>query len=327
MDGSAKQAAAGLQVKKVGANIGAAVTGVDLTKPLDDTTFQEIHDAWCENEVLVFPDQDITPEQQMAFGARFGELTVHPFAPNDAAAPEMIVYDNNPDNPPFGTDNWHSDETFRLEPPMGTMLRSLEVPDVGGDTMFASMTTAYDALSDRMQHFIDDLVAVHDYKVFRRLFSADKNGRENLRRYDEELPLVMHPVVRIHPVTGKKAIFVSSQFTLYIEGMKERESQNILDTLYRQAEIPELQYRHHWEANVGVLWDNRSAQHYAVHDYLPERRYMNRITMRGDRPFGPAGKSVYVHEYHDAKAGPDDREKYGGHGPQRQHDRALTENG
>ena len=274
----------GIHVRKVGAACGAEISNVDLAQPLDDATFEAIQSAFVEHQVVVFRDQNITTEQQKIFGRRFGELTVHPFAPSDESAPDLIVFDNNADNPPWGTDVWHSDETFREAPPLGTMLRALIVPDWGGDTMFASMSAAYDGLSDRMQQFVSGLEAIHDFKPFRNLFDSDKASREKLRVFEDRYPPATHPVVRAHPVSGRKVLFVNPQFTIGIKGMDEVESRTLLELLFHQAEIPEYQYRHHWEPDTLVFWDNRSVQHYAIHDYYPNRRKLERITVKGDRP-------------------------------------------
>ena len=276
-----------IQTRRVGVFLGAEVTGVDLTKPLDPATVRAIGEAHAAHEVLVFPDQKIGSEDLMRFGRYFGELTVHPFSTNAADNAALIVYDNKEGNPPAATDIWHTDETFRECPPMGTMLCSKVVPALGGDTVFASMTAAYDGLSDRMQHFISGLEAVHDFKPFKELFSQTEEGRKRLKRYEELYPPVTHPVVRVHPITGRKAIFVNPQFTLYIKGMEERESRSLLDTLFRVTSILEYQYRHRWRPDMLVFWDNRSAQHSAVHDYYPQRRLMERVTIKGDRPIGP----------------------------------------
>lgn len=274
-----------IHIRKVGAACGAEIEGVDLSQSVDDATFAAIEAAFVEHEVIVFRDQNISSEDQKAFARRFGNLTVHPFAPSSEEAPELIVFDNDADNPPWGTDMWHSDETFRAEPPLGTMLRALIVPDYGGDTMFASMTTAYDGLSDRMQQFISGLEAIHDFKPFRQLFDDDAESRAKLRGFEDRYPPVAHPVVRTHPVSGRKSIFVNPQFTIGIKGMDEAESRALLELLFHQASIPEYQYRHHWAPNTMVFWDNRSVQHYAVHDYYPNRRKLERVTVKGDAPF------------------------------------------
>ena len=162
-----------------------------------------------------------------------------------------------------------------------------ESPEIGADTVFHSMTAAYESLSDRLQQFISGLEAVHDFKPFKALFAESEEGWRKLRQFEEIYRPVTHPVVRVHPVSGKKALYVNPQFTLFIKGMEERESRTLLDTLFRATSVLEHQYRHRWEPNTVVFWDNRAAQHAAVHDYYPQRRLMERVTIRGDRPFGP----------------------------------------
>ena len=217
-----------------GVNLGAEISGVDLRQPLLDAQFEAIEQALVENELIIFRDQDITSDQLMAFGRRFNDLTVHPFAPNEGKnAPELIKFRNDETTPPFGTDVWHSDETFRAEPPMATILVAKEVPAVGGDTMFASMTAAYEGLSDRMQQYISGLYAIHDMKPFRPLFGKSLEDRKKLQEFELKYPPQLHPVVRIHPVSGKKSLFVNPQFTLAIDGMEENESRALLDDAVR----------------------------------------------------------------------------------------------
>jgi len=275
-----------IKVRKTGTFIGAEITAIDLRSTLDRHCIDMLTAAHAEHGVLVFPDQKIDSQQLLCFGRYFGDLSVHPFSTNAADNPELIVYDNKEGNPPAATDVWHSDETFRECPPMGTVLCSKIIPQIGGDTVFASMAAAYDGLSDRMQQFISGLEAVHDFKPFKKLFSQSEDGWKKLRHFEEIYRPVTHPVVRIHPVSGRKVLFVNPQFTLYIKGMDERESQSLLDTLYRQAWIPEYHYRHRWQPDMVVFWDNRLAQHYAVHDYYPQRRLLERVTIRGERPAG-----------------------------------------
>ncbi len=275
-----------LTIRRAGANLGAEVSGVDLRRPLDDETFHAIRDALAEHELLIFRDQDIASDRLIAFGERFGELSMHPFAPRDADTPTLIRFENDEDNPPFGTDVWHSDETFRAAPPMATALRANEVPEVGGDTVFASMSAAYDGLSERMKTLISGLEAIHDIKPFRALFGDGEEDRKALAHFESLYPPMVHPVVRVHPVTGRKVLFVNPQFTIRIKDMDERESRSLLDTLFYQALIPEYQFRHRWRPHTLAFWDNRSVQHYAVHDYWPQRRIMDRVTIRGDRPEG-----------------------------------------
>ncbi len=272
----------GVVVKRVGAHLGAEISGVDLRQPLSDAQFRAIETALVDNELIILRGQNISSDDLMAFGRRFGELTVHPFAPNEGKnAPELIKFRNDEKTPPFGTDVWHSDETFRAEPPMATMLVAKEVPAVGGDTMFVSMSAAYDGLSDRLQQFICGLEGIHDMKPFRPLFGKSEEERKKLQHFELVYPPQLHPVVRIHPVSGRRVLFVNPQFTIGINGMEENESRALLDLLFRQALVPEYQFRLHWAPHTIAVWDNRSTQHYAVHDYYPQRRYMERVTIKG----------------------------------------------
>jgi taurine dioxygenase len=229
----------GVTVRRVGVNLGAEISGVDLRYPLPDAQCGAVKTALVENELIIFRNQEITSEQLMAFGRGFGELTVHPFAPNEGKnAPELIKFRNDESTPPFGTDVWHSDETFRAEPPMATVLCAKEVPSVGGDTMFVSMSAAFDGLSDRMQRYICGLVAIHDMKPFRPLFGQSLEDRKKLQQFELMYPPQLHPIVRVHPVSRRKVLFVNPQFTIAIEGMEECESRSLLDTLFHQALIP-----------------------------------------------------------------------------------------
>ena len=281
-----------IRLRRIGAFLGAEVTGVDLTKPLDAATIAAIGAAHAEHGVLVFPRQKISSEDLKRFGRYFGELTVHPFSTNAADAPELIVYDQKEGNPPPPTDIWHSDETFRECPPMGTMLCSKIIPALGGDTAFCNMGAAFESLSDKMQNYISGLEAVHDFKPFKTLFAETEEGWRKLRKFEEIYRPVTHPVVRAHPVTGRKVVFVNPQFTLFIKGMEETESRVLLDQLFRLTNSLEHQYRHRWEPDMLVFWDNRLVMHAAVHDYYPQRRLMERVTIKGDRPFGTGERAA-----------------------------------
>ncbi len=284
---AAKQRAVNpITIARLGRNLAAEISDIDLSLPLDDATFAAVNNALLENEVLVFRDQDISADDMMAFGRRFGPLSIHPFSPTMADAPELIVLDNHRDNPPRLTDIWHSDETFRETPPMGTMLRSTITPRVGGDTMFASMSAAYEGLDDRTQRYLSGLEGEFDFKPFRTLFGNDEEGRRKLHELEDRWPQVTHPVVRVHPESGRKSIFVNRQFTIGIKGMKPSESGPLLEMLYGLANKPEVQFRLQWQANTIAFWDNRVVLHYAIHDYFPQRRRMERVTIAGDKPFG-----------------------------------------
>lgn len=290
--GAVAQAGTTLEIRPLKPNIGAEVGGVDLREALEATAIDTLNRALAVHGVLVFHDQDITVEQQMAFGRQFGDLSVHPFSAHLAEHPEVIVLDYTAENPPSLTDIWHSDETFRAEPPMATMLYAKIVPALGGDTLFANMAAAYEGLSAQMKGFIDGLQAVHDFKPFRTLFSHSEAHRKKLHELEDQYPQVSHPVVRIHPVSGAKVLFVNPQFTLHINGMKADESHALLDVLFRQASIPEYQLRLEWRRHTVALWDNRLVQHYAVHDYYPQRRRLERVTIKGDRPVGPVRQAA-----------------------------------
>ena len=286
-------------IKRVGAFLGAEVTGIDLTQPQDAAAVETLRQAHAEHGVLVFPDQRISSEDLMRFGRYFGELSVHPFSTSTAETPELIVYDNKEGNPPLSTNIWHTDETFRESPPMGTILCSKIVPETGGDTEFANMGAVYEGLSDRMQSYISGLEAVHDLGPFRTLFDDSDEGRRKLRKYEDIYPAVTHPVVRVHPVTGRKVIFVNPQFTLHIKGMEDDESRTLLGYLYRRTLIHEYHYRHNWQPDTVVFWDNCLVQHSALHDYYPQRRKMERVTIAGSPPVGdgPPAEPSELHKY------------------------------
>jgi len=278
-----------IQVKRINGNIGAEITGVDLRRELSPAEFQVVHDALVRHEVIVMRDQDITLEQQMAFGRRFGDLSIHPFSPNLDDKREVIVLDYGADNPPALTDQWHSDETFRKAPPLGTILRAKVVPEYGGDTLFSSMTAAYTGLSERMKQYIHGLEALHDFKPWRPLFTHSEAHQRKLREIEEKFPNPWHPVVREHPVSGRRILNVNPQFTVRLRDVKPDESDAILRYLYERATIPEYQLRVRWQPDTVVMWDNRSVQHYAPHDYYPQRRTMERVTVAGDDIYGPSG--------------------------------------
>jgi taurine dioxygenase len=273
-------------VEKIGAAFGAEISEVDLTRPVASADMSVIQKAFVEHGLLIFRNQDLTQGEYIAFGRQFGELTVHPFATSLPDHPELIVLDNDGDNPPLSTDQWHSDEMFREEPPAATIIRSTITPPVGGDTVLASMTAAYDGLNPALQDFYANLEAVNDFKVFRALYQGTYEGRKKLVEMEELFPNMAHPVVRVHPVSKKRLIYVSPQTTKYISGVRDFESEQILQMLYQLPEVPEYQYRVRWEPNMIIIWDNRSTQHYAPRDYLPHRRRMERLTVRGDKPFG-----------------------------------------
>jgi taurine dioxygenase len=269
-----------VRVRKVSPVIGAEIGGVDLSKALGNREFHEIHDALMENLVVFFRDQTMTVEQHIAFGRRFGEPLVHPAAGSSIAGhPEIRVVRSDETTVQATGEVWHSDLSCQPEPPMGSILYLTEVPpDGGGDTAFANMYRAYESLSPRMKAHIDGLSAIHDsaHVYTRPTYDA---------KSDKALPRAEHPIVRTHPITGRKALFVNRGFTTQIVGLPARESAAILEFLFEHVDTPEFQCRFHWQANSVALWDNRCAQHRAIYDYHPHRRYGHRVTIRGDKPF------------------------------------------
>ena len=263
--------------------IGGVIEGVSLAEPVDDELFAELNRALLEWKVLFFRGQDITGEQHTAFARHWGQLEAHPFirvtVDQPDETPQVVRFEKGPKL--GGYENvWHSDVTWRECPSLGSVLRAIEVPTVGGDTLFADMAAAYDGLSDAMKERIDGLVAVHDWITTFGL-AMDDATRDDLR---VDFPAIEHPVVRTHPETGRKTLFVNRAFTQHIVGLPEEESTALLDFLYLQASFPEHQCRFKWQPGDVAFWDNRATQHYAASDYFPKRRVMERITVIGDRP-------------------------------------------
>jgi taurine dioxygenase len=273
------KAFARLKVAPLTPTIGAEISGIDLAEEQDDATIGEIRDALLAHKVIFFRDQDITPAQHIAFARRFGELEIHPATPKGQPDPEVLHIAHGADSK--GRENaWHSDVTWRAEPSLGSILRAVEVPAAGGDTLFADMAAAFRALSPAMQEFCRSLSAVHDIA---RVFAGRLGqSREELHA---KYPPQTHPVVRTHPETGEQALYVNTGFTSHIEGLSAKESDWLLAHLYAQAAVPEIQCRFRWEPNSIAFWDNRAGQHYAASDYFPAVRRMERVTIAGDRPF------------------------------------------
>jgi taurine dioxygenase len=278
-----EKAGAPFEVERLGARLGAQIHGLDLKAGMSPATARAFEAALIEHKVLVLRDQHLTTAEHVAVSRLLGELEVHPMRPQ-GEFPEILVLDNDKDNPVLSTDVWHSDTTFRKNPTKYTILRCQIIPPVGGDTLWADMTAAYAGLSDTFKAMIADLRAVHDFQNFRVLFSRSEEDQAKLRRMEEMFPNPSHPVVRTHPVSGKKGIYVNPQFTLRIEGLHPDESRALLDVLFEQAHVPEYQFRLRWAPDTIVFWDNISTQHYAANDYYPRRRRMERTAVVGDVP-------------------------------------------
>lgn len=266
-----------ITVSRATPNVGAFIDGANLAR-LDDATFAEIRRASNEHCVVFFRDQHLTVEEHIEFGRRFGELDVHPAAANATGHDEILVISADENSDRANGEAWHSDVSCQEQPPAQSILYMREVPPTGGDTMFSSMYAAYDALSDNMKSYLDGMVAVHDGgHVYRGLYAgvADK----------ADYPRAKHPVVRTHPETGRRGLFVNRAFTTHLVGVPRDESDAILAYLFAHMEHPNFQVRFTWQANSIALWDNRSAQHRAIWDYWPHRRYGHRVTVKGDTPF------------------------------------------
>src|ERR1700730_17630385 len=265
-------------VEKLTPIIGAEISGVDLSGSLSNRTMDEIHRALAENLVIFFRDQHITPQQHLAFGRQFGELHIHPAAPHEPGEPALMKIYADRDSQRAGGGGRPPDVSCAPEPPMGSILYIRQCPPRGGDTLFANMYAAYDALSDRMKQYLDGLNARPNGEHYRGqsaiLGIADKPS----------YPFADHPIVRTHPVTGKKGLYVNKGFTRYINGIPRDESDGILRYLYEHMANPLFQCRFRWEENSIAFWDNRCVQHHAMWDYWPHTRSGNRVTVKGDRP-------------------------------------------
>ena len=269
-----------IEVRKVTPNIGAEIHGVDLSGPLSEEQFRDVNAALMDNLVIFFRDQKLTPERQKDFGSRFGKLHVHPAAPKVFPEhPEIFVIKADESSTYVAGEDWHSDVSCDAEPPMGTILYLTEVPpDGGGATLFANMYLAYDRLSPPVRTLLDGLTAIHDGEQFYRgRYGNDDTGKV--------YPRAEHPVVRTHPVTGRKSLYVNRFFTTRIVGFSRIESDGLLQMLFRHIETPEFQVRFRWQPGSVAFWDNRCAQHRALWDYYPNRRYGHRVTVAGDKPF------------------------------------------
>jgi len=275
-----------IDLKPLTAAIGAEVRGVDLTGELDAASIARLREALLQHLVLVFRDQDLSSENHIGLARKFGSIKLPPVATAHGGPPEINVLDQT-DPRGEGSDSWHADNTYTATPPMGSLLRVLQLPSIGGDTAFASMYAAYDALSLPMRELCDELSAVHD--VTRSIRKAIERGHSGatLSEIQAQLPPVEHPVVVVHPETGRRALFVNSNSTVRIVGLPEPESEMLLRFLFEHTKQPEFQVRVTWDTRTLVFLDNRCTQHYAVPDYR-ERRVLHRVAVEGTRPVGVA---------------------------------------
>jgi taurine dioxygenase len=272
---------------------GAEVTGIDLKRPPAPEVLASLQKALGENGILLFRDADLTPEQHIAFSRAFGPLESHVVGEfNLAGHPEIFIVSNVKEEGKlkgavYAGQYWHSDLSYMAKPSMGSLLLCQEMPEIGGDTMWANMYLAYENLSDTMRGFLGGLKAIHDYSHAYDTYFAHLKERPPLTPEQRaKTPPVVHPMVRTHPVTGRKALYVNPGFTTGIVGLPQEESQPILDFLFRHSTRPEFIYRHKWRVHDMIFWDNRCTMHYALSDYdFSVRRHMHRTTVAGDAPY------------------------------------------
>jgi len=263
--------------------IGANITGIDLSQPTDADTVDAIYQALMDHLVIIFPEQIILPAAHLAFAKSFGELDQpHHVYPHVPGFERIVQLENDADRPP-DTNAWHTDLTFKQNPPFASILYARAVPITGGDTLWASMYAAYDALPSGIKELLTDLSAVHDMGSFRNEYLARENGIQALNEAMAKVGSAVHPMVRNHPVTGRGFLFVNQSFTTHVVGMSSHESHRLLRYLFDHINQPEFQCRLRWQANSLVMWDNRVTQHYAVADYMPHYRLMHRVTVIDDR--------------------------------------------
>jgi taurine dioxygenase len=258
--------------------IGAEIGNVDLGQVTDQEII-DIRAALLKHKVVFFREQTLSQAQHIGLARGFGELEIHPATPSSQSNPEVLHIAHGPESK--GQENfWHSDVTWREKPSLGSILKAVKVPAVGGDTLFANMVLAYELLPENMKEAITGRVAIHDIaRVFAK--RLNKSAEELRERY----PPVEHPIVRTHPETGESVLYVNTAFTSHIKDMDRDESAQLLRTLYLTAANPEIQCRFRWEKGALAFWDNRASQHFASSDYFPQVRKMERVTIAGDRPF------------------------------------------
>ncbi|HVY87362.1 MAG TPA: TauD/TfdA family dioxygenase [Hyphomonadaceae bacterium] len=274
-----------ITVKPLSPVLGAEIEGVDLSKPLSNAQFDDIHSAFLKHHVIFFRDQALTPDQHLAFGRRWGTLNVHPYVKGMASHPEILEINKEPsDRVNFGG-GWHSDMSFLEEPALGSILHAIEAPEVGGDTLFASQYAAWDALSPGLKKTLEGLNAIHSAAE-----EYGAGGHSSAKRVSmesevvgDDVPEYEHPVVRTHPETGRKGLYINPAFTLRFAGWSAKESRPLLSYLFEVSRRESYTCRFRWRQGSVAMWDNRCVWHYALNDYHGQRRHMRRVTVNGDK--------------------------------------------
>ena len=294
--GSGETTPGGKHIRRRHALLGAEVRGIDLSQPLDEATLAELHALWMGHLVLIFPDQAISDEQHIAFARHFGELEIHPSLAHRSSRNKEIYRVSNVDEsgniiPPKDTAwqyinlswLWHTDSSFREVPSKGSILHGIETTTAGGNTLFANMYAAYDDLDTDIRQRIEGLIVIHAHDVVIRQ-SKELSAKQDKGRYDE-LPPVRHPLVQVHPVTGRRSLFLSPHTMECIDGMADADSRALLDDLIAHAIQPKYVYRHIWSNDDVIMWDNRCTMHSVEpFDNAAVRRVMHRVTLVGEGP-------------------------------------------
>jgi len=272
------------QIKKLTPNIGAEIIGKNIFDNLTTTICDKIYDTLIENKVIFFRNQELSNDQHINFAKSFGEIEPpHPVYPYVEQYPEIILLENNKNKPP-DTDVWHTDVTFKSNPPFASILYSKIIPSSGGDTLWSCLSSIYDALPNDIRKYLETLNAVHDMGDFRNTFVKNEpiGPAEKLNKGFIKFGSTTHPVVKTHPITNRKFIYVNPGFTNHIVGLNSTDSNNLLNYLFTFMNKPEFQIRFKWSENTIAMWDNRCTMHYAIGDYAPHHRKMHRVTILND---------------------------------------------
>ena len=273
------------EINSLTPTIGAEISGIDLSNNLNSQDLDSIYKNLIDHKVIFFRNQNLKPEDHVAFAKGFGDIEPpHPIYPHVENFPEITLLENDPTNPP-DTDEWHTDVTFKTEPPFTSILYSKEIPPSGGDTLWCSLIAIYEALPENIKIELESKRAIHDMGAFRNNFSSENNEEYSKKLNDgfKKFGNAVHPVVKVHPILNKKFLYINPSFTRHIIGMDMTDSNNLLSYLFNFMTKPQYQVRFKWTPNTLALWDNRCTMHYAIGDYMPHRRVMNRITVLNDK--------------------------------------------
>ena len=273
------------EINSLTPTIGAEISGIDLSNNLNSQDLDNIYKNLIDHKVIFFRNQNLKPEDHIIFAKSFGDIEPpHPIYPHVENFPEITLLENDPTNPP-DTDEWHTDVTFKTEPPFTSILYSKEIPPSGGDTLWCSLIAIYDALPENIKIELESKRAIHDMGAFRNNFSSEDNEEYSIKLNAgfEKFGNAVHPVVKVHPILNKKFLYINPSFTRHIIGMDMTDSNNLLSYLFSFMTKPQYQVRFKWTPHTLALWDNRCTMHYAIGDYMPHRRVMNRITVLNDK--------------------------------------------